>query len=94
MQVLSATTCVAHTFEVVQSAKVAAVVCQGDIDPVRRSLVYRCSDTEPWSYLHLRGTVVVLLRLLVFPAALNLGSWGVPAVDGVVAYECQQGNAG
>ena len=67
---------VAHTFEVVQKAKVAAVVRQGGIDPVCRCLIYRRSYPERQTYLHLRGWVGVLLRLLVSPADLRLGSWG------------------
>ena len=63
---------VAHTFEVVQQAKVAAIVCQGDIDAIFRSLVYRRSDPEPRTYLHLSGGVGGLLCLLVYPAALSL----------------------
>ena len=53
-----------------------AVFCQGDIDPVRLCLVYRRSDPEPRTYLNLRGGLGVLLRLLVSPEALRLGSWG------------------
>ena len=68
--------CVTHTFEVVRKAKVAAVVCQGDIEPVRLCLVYRRSDPEPRTYLHLWGGVGVQLRFLVSPEALHLGSWG------------------
>ena len=54
----------------------AVVFWQGDIDPVRLCLVYRRSDPEPQTYLHLRGWVGVLLRLLIYPEALILGSWG------------------
>ena len=67
---------VAHTFEVIRQEKVASVVRQGGIDPVHRCLVYLCSDPEPQTYLHLGVGVVVLIRLMVSPAALCLGSWG------------------
>ena len=67
---------VAHTFEVVQKAKLEAVIYQGGIYPVCLCVVYRRSDPEPWAYLRLRGGVGVLLRLLVSLEALRLGSWG------------------
>ena len=76
MQVTAATMRAAHIFEVVQQEKVASVVYQGDIGPVRRCFVYCHSDPEPQTYLHLRGGVVVMLRFLVSPVALCLGSWG------------------
>ena len=73
MQVPAATMRVAHTFEVVRQKKVAAVVCQGNIDLVFCCLVYCRSNPEPWNYLHMKGGVGVLLHLLVSPAALRLG---------------------
>ena len=89
VQVPAATMCVAHTFEVVRKEKVTAIVRQGNIDPVFRLLVYRRSDPEPRTYLHLRNGVGVLLRLLISPAALHLGSW-----EGAYClWECCQGLA-
>ena len=76
VRVPAATMRVAHTFEVVQQKKVAAVVRQGNIDPVFCCLVYFRSNSEPWNYLHMKGGVGVLLHLLVSPAALRLGIWG------------------
>ena len=67
---------VAHTFEVVKQAKVVAVICKEDIDPVCRCLVYCRLDPEPQTYMYLRGGVGVLLLPLVSTAALRLGSWG------------------
>ena len=54
----------------------AAVVHQGGIDPIRFCFVYRRLDPKPWTYLYLKGGVGVLLRLLISPEALRLGSWG------------------
>ena len=74
MKVQAAKMRVAHTFEVVMQAKVAAVVYQGDIYPVSHCLVYCRQDPEPCTYLHLRGGIGVLIRPLVSSAALCLGS--------------------
>ena len=79
MQVPAAKMHVAHTFEVVRKAKVASIFFQRDIEPVCLCVVYRRSDPEPRTYLYLGGWVGVLFHLLVSPAALRLGSWGVPA---------------
>ena len=87
MRVPTDTMCVSHTFDVVKQAKVAAVIRLGDVEPVCRHLVYGSSDPEPWTYLHLRGGVGVLLRLLISPAALRLG------VRGVIANSWHQGAA-
>ena len=76
MQIPTATMSVANTFEVVRQGKVAAIVRQVGIDPVLRCLIYLCLDPEPRTYLYLRGGVGVLIRILVSPAALRLGSWG------------------
>ena len=76
MRVPAAKMHVAHTFEVVRKAKVASIFFQRDIEPVCLCIFYFRSDPEPRTYLHLRGRVGVLLRLLVSPEALHLGSWG------------------
>ena len=60
VQVWAATIRVAHTFEAVKQATVVAVICQGDIDPVIRCLVYCRLYHEPRTYMNLRGRVGVL----------------------------------
>ena len=57
MSVPASTMFVAHTFEVVQQAKVATVVRLGDINPVCRRLVNSSPNTKPRTYLHLWGGV-------------------------------------
>ena len=76
VRVLAAVMRDAHPFEVVLQAKVASVVRKGGITPAHLCLVYCCSDPEPWTNLHLRGGVGVLLRILASPAILCVGSWG------------------
>ena len=76
VRVRAATMRIAHTFEMLRKAKVLDVLYKGGIDPVRLCLVYRRLDPELHTYLHLRGGVGVLIRLLVSPAALRLGRWG------------------
>ena len=53
-----------------------SVLRQGGINPVCCFLVYFRLDPKPWTYLHMRGGVGVLLRLLISSEALRLGSWG------------------
>ena len=95
VKVPAATMHVVHPFEVVLQTKVTSVVCQGDIDHVHHCLVYSHSYPEALTNLHLRGEVGVLLRLLVSPAALCLGSWGgVPATGAGVAIAWPRGATG
>ena len=53
MHLLAATMRVAHTFQFVRQAKLAAVILQVDINPVPRCLVDCCVDPKPCPYLHL-----------------------------------------
>ena len=73
---MAAIMCVSHTFEVVQQAKVATVVCIWYVDPVRRRRVNLSPNPIPLTYLILRGWMgVVVLRLISSPA-LHLGRGG------------------
>ena len=65
--------CVAHTFDVVLQAKVAAFVYIGYFDLVRRHCVDRSPNPKPQPYLHLWGGVEVLFLCLISPPALRLG---------------------
>ena len=73
MRALDATMCVAHKFEVVRQAKVASVVCLGDIDPVLCRPVNFSPNLKPRPDLHLRGGVGFLLPRLIPPAACCRG---------------------
>ena len=63
---------VAHTFEVLRQAKVAAVICLGYVDPVRFRLVDSSPNSKPQTYLHLRGGVGVVHMCLI-PLDICLG---------------------
>ena len=73
MQVLDATICVSHTFEVVRQAKLATVVCLWYFDPVRRRRVNSSPNPKPRTYLNLRGGMGVVLLGLISSPALHLG---------------------
>ena len=77
MQVTAATMNVAHTFELVQQAEVAAVVYLGDVYPFRRRCVDVRPNPKPRPYLYLWGGVWIVLLHLVTPPALRLGRGGV-----------------
>ena len=66
---------VAHTFEVVQQAEVAAVVCLGYVYP----FFCRCFDgrpnPKPRPYLHLWVGVWIFLLRLVTPSGPAPGAW-------------------
>ena len=64
--------CVAHTFEVVLQAKVAAVVRMGDVDFVHCRRIDSIPNLKPRLYLHLWGGVGLLLLLLIIVADLRL----------------------
>ena len=66
---------VVQTFYVVRQEKMAVVVHLGDINPVRRCFIDGCLNPEPWSYLHLRGGVGIMLLHLI-PPALRLWVYG------------------
>ena len=63
----------------------AAVIRQWYVNSVPCHLVYCRADPEPRTYLHLRGGVGVMLRLLISSAALQLGEVGdYPSPTGVL----------
>ena len=72
MQVPAATMRVAHTFDVVRQATVAAVVRLVYVDPICLHLVDCSPNPKPRPYLHLWGGVGVLLLCLISPANLRL----------------------
>ena len=61
---------VSQTSDVVLQEKLAVVVHLGDVNLVRRCFIDGCLNPEPWSYLHLRGGVGIMLLYLIPPALL------------------------
>ena len=78
MQVTTTTRCVAHTFEVVRQAEVAAVICLGNTHPFRRRCINFRPNPKPLTYLHLWGRMRIVFLHLVPPLDLRLGLGGVP----------------
>ena len=67
---------VAHNFEVVQQAEMAAVVCLGYVDPFCRRRIDIIPNPKIPPYMHLWVGVRVVLLCLSSPPALRLGAWG------------------
>ena len=76
---------VAHTFEVVKQANVAAIVCLGDVYPVCHHCVNGRPNPKPHPNLHLWVGVRVVILHLVTSTTLSLGCGVLPDAWGVAA---------
>ena len=76
----------------------AAIVCLGDIDPIRRRLVNGCPNPEPRPYMHLRGMVglcscVWFLLLCFYGVGVLTAAGGVLPMPGSRALQVEGGDA-
>ena len=77
MQVTATIICVAHNFEVVRKAEVAAVVYMGNVCAVCRRCIDSLPNPKPRPYLYLWGGLWIVLLHLDIPPYLRLGRGGV-----------------